>query len=155
MSWESFGALSEFFGATAVVASLLYLSRQLRMTRQVDQTATLSSVVGGFTQHVGQFFSTTDDLALRGLTNRGSLTESERLRFDHLLSSLVSHGEVAHMAFVRGLLSDTDLDLLDWWFREKLFCYPGAREWLKEFEGWFEPSYLQRLHRAAAVPDQS
>jgi hypothetical protein len=155
MNWEAFGALSEFFGAIAVVASLLYLSRQLQMTRQVDQTGTLSSVVSGFTHHVGQFFSTDDDLALRGLKDREALNESERLRFDHLLSSVVSHGEMAHKAAGPGLVHDTDVDLLDWWLREKLFCYPGAREWLIDFEGWYEPSYLERLRRAAAAAERS
>jgi hypothetical protein len=104
---------------------------------------------------VGQFFSTDDDLALRGLKDREALNESERLRFDHLLSSVVSHGEMAHKAAGPGLVHDTDVDLLDWWLREKLFCYPGAREWLIDFEGWYEPSYLERLRRAAAAAERS
>jgi hypothetical protein len=155
MQWDAIGALSELFGAIAVVASLLYLSRQLRMTRQVDQTGTLNAVVTGFTHHVGQFFSADDDLALRGLTDRSALSESERLRFDHLLSSLVSQGEMAHHAADPGLVSDSDINLLDWWLREKLFCYPGAREWLQEFEGWYGQSYLERLRRAAAASSKT
>jgi len=75
MNWEAIGALSEIFGAIAVVASLLYLSRQLQMTRQVDQISTLQAVADGFTQHVGQFFTLDDDLAWRGLTNREALSE--------------------------------------------------------------------------------
>lgn len=56
------GALGELCGAIAVVASLLYLSRQLRMPREVDRTSTLSGVVNGFTHRAGQVFSS--DLAL-------------------------------------------------------------------------------------------
>ena len=39
LNWEAIGALSELFGAVAVVASLIYLSRQLKMTREVEQVS--------------------------------------------------------------------------------------------------------------------
>ncbi len=153
MNWDAIGALAEIFGAIAVVASLIYLSRQLQMTRRADQVTAFQSVANGFTQNVGQFFTMDEDLALRGLTNRSGLSESERLQFDHLLSSVVSHGELAHNALGTGLMRESELEVLDWWFREKLFCYPGAREWLDEFAGWYAPSYLERLRRAAAATE--
>jgi len=150
MNWDAIGALAEVFGALAVVATLLYLSRELRMTRQTDEMSALSTVTSTFTHHVGEFFSAEEDLAFRGLMDRAKLSEAERLRFDHLLSSVVSHGEVAHIAAGPGLIDQTEIDELDWWLREKLFCYPGAREWLNDFEGWYRPDYLARLR---GLPD--
>lgn len=149
MNWEAIGALSEFFGAVAVVASLVYVSRQLRMTRQVDQVGTFQAIVNGFTHHTAQFFAAEDQLALRGLTNRNDLSEAERLRFDHLLENVLNHAEITEGAVRAGLMREADLEPLHWWFREKLFCHPGAREWLEDFAGAYPTPYLDRLRRAA------
>lgn len=151
MSWEILGALSDLFAAVAVVASLLYLSRQLRMTREVSQVATFQGIVDGFTEHSGRFFAMGDELALRGLKDRGGLTEAERLRFDHQLAHVLTQGEMAHSAVAAGLMQEEDMEILDWWFRERLFCYPGAREWLGAFSSWYPPAYRERLGRAASA----
>ena len=149
MDWEAFGALSEFFGAIAVVASLAYLARQLRLTRQVDQVATFQAIVNGFTRHTQEFFGADNELALRGLRDRGSLGESERLLFDALLGNLMNHGEMAEGAVHAGLLPEAEMEPLDWWLRKMIFQYPGAREWLEESRSFYPPAYLARLQRAA------
>lgn len=151
MNWEAIGATSEFLGAIAVVATLVYLARQLKMTRQVDQVGAFQAIFDGFTHHTGQFFSAHDDLALRGLKDRQALSESERLKFDHLLENVLNQAEMTHGAVQAGLMSEADLENLDWWFREKLFCYPGAREWLENFAGAYPEPYLKRLRSAAAA----
>ena len=155
MSLEQFGYLAEIVAAIAVVASLVYLAHQIRLTRQVNQTATFQSIATAFSHHLDRFFSAKGELALRGLHDRNSLSDADRLLFDHLLANLLSQGEMAEYAAQSGLLADDDLEPLDWWLREKLFCYPSAREWLEEFSNWYPPSYLARLRRAAAAADDS
>ncbi len=149
MNWEAVGALSELFGAIAVVASLGYLSRQLRLTRNVDQLATFQAIVNGFTSHTDRFFSAENDLALRGLTDRKGLSEGEHLLFDHLLDNVLNRGEMAQGALEAGLLTEAEMGNLDYWLRERLFCYPGAREWLSENTNFYPPAYVDRLRRAA------
>ncbi len=151
MSLEQFAYLAEIVAAIAVIASLIYLAHQIRMTRQVNQTATFQSIATGFTHHIDRFFSAEGELALRGLRDRNSLSDADRLLFDHLLANLLNHGEMAEHAAQSDLLPDAELEPLDWWLREKLFCYPGAREWLEEFSNFYPPSYLARLRRAAAA----
>ena len=155
MSLEQFAYIAEIVAAIAVVASIVYLAHQIRMTRQVNQTATFQSIAVAFTDHVGRFYSAEGELALRGLHDRNSLSAADRLLFDHLLANLLSHGEMAEHAAQADLLVDTEMEPLDWWLREKLFCYPGAREWLEEFSNFYPPSYLARLHRAAAEAVES
>ena len=151
MTWEAFGALSEFFGAIAVVASLVYLSRQLRLSRVVDQLATFQSIVNGFTNHTDRFFSAENELALRGLTDRDTLSEADRLLFDHLLANVLNHGEMAQGALQAGLLTEAEMENLDYWLREQLFCYPGAREWLEANASLYPAEYLARLRKASAA----
>lgn len=149
MSWEAIGAIAELVGAIAVVASLMYLAQQLKMTRQVDQVSALQAVFDGFTHHAGQLFSAPNDLALRGLADRGSLTESERLRFDQLLENVLNQGEMTGALIHAGLMTAGELGPLDWWLQRKIFRYPGARDWLEEFAPAYPPDYLARLQRAA------
>ena len=49
MSMEQLGYLAEIVAAIAVVVSLIYLAHQIRMTRQVNQTATFQSIATAFT----------------------------------------------------------------------------------------------------------
>ena len=151
VNWEAIGALSELFGSVAVVASLIYLSRQLKMTREVEQVSAFQAVFDGFTHHTAQFFTAPDDLALRGLTNRGGLGESDRLKFDQLLSNVLNQLEMTGSLVQAGLMTDEELQPVDWWMQDRLFCYPGAREWLEDFELFYPPAYLDRMKRAAAA----
>ncbi len=149
MNWDMVGALSEFFGAIAVVASLVYLSIQLRLTREGDQIATFQSIVDGFTEHSDRFFLAADGLALRGLTDRSSLSEEDRLRFDQLLANMLSQLEMSEWSLEAGLLSEEAVSQMDWFLERRVFVYPGAREWLDDFATWYPEHYLRRLRRAA------
>ncbi len=155
MSLEQFAFIAEIIAAVGVVLSLVYLARQIQMTRKAEQTAAFQSIATGFTHHLDRFFSAEGELALRGLRDRSSLSDADRLLFDHLLANLLSHAERADYAVQSKMLTDAELDPVDWWLREKLFCYPGARDWLEEFSDFYSPSYLARLRRAAAAVDSA
>ncbi len=151
MNWEAIGALSELFGAVAVVGSLIYLARQLKMTREVEQVSAFQAVFDGFTHHAGQFFTAPGDLALRGLTDRVSLSESDLLQFDQLLSNVMNQLEMTGSLVQAGLMTEEDLQPIDWWFEHKIFCYPGARDWLEEFGPTYPPPHYARMQRGAAA----
>ena len=91
MSLEQFAYLAEIVAAIAVVASLVYLAHQIRMTRQVNLIATFQSIATGFTHHIDRFFSAEGELALRGLRDRNSLSDADRLLFDHLFRLIDSN----------------------------------------------------------------
>lgn len=149
MGWEAVGALAELFGAAAVVVSLVYLARQLRMTRQVEQVSAFQGVFNGFTQHSAQFFSAPDGLALRGLQHRDGLGPGERMLFDQVLANMLNQLEMSSWLIRAGLMGAEDVETVDWWLEHKLFCYPGAREWLVEFQPTYPPAFFARLERAS------
>ncbi len=109
------------------------------------------AVFDGFTHHTAQFFTAPDDLALRGLTDRSGLSESDLLKFDHLLSNVLNQLEMTGSLVQAGLMTEEELQPVDWWLRDKLFCYPGARQWLEEFELFYPPAYFDRLKEAASA----
>ena len=149
MDWEAIGALAELFGAAAVVASLVYLARQLQITRQVEEVSAFQGVFNGFTHHSGQFFSAPNGLALRGLEDRDALSPDERILWDQLLANMLNQLEMSSWLIRAGLMKDEDVEPLDWWLEHKLFCYSGARDWLAEYEPTYPPAFFGRLERAA------
>lgn len=155
MNWEIAASIAEIVAAVGVIVSLAYLGRQLRMTREVDQVGAFQSIVDGFTDHSARFFSAPNQLASRGLNDRSSLDEAERLLFDQLLANVMSQGEMAEGACEAGLIPPEGMDSLDWFLRDKIFVYPGARDWLVEFSPWYTPHYLNRLERASRVSEQA
>ena len=148
MNWEAIGALAELFGAAAVVASLVYLARQLKMTRQVEQVSAIHGVFNGFTHHSAAFFSAQEGLAARGLRDRSGLSEPDRLLFDQLLGNVLNQLEMSNYLIHAGLMRDEDMETADWWMEHKLFCYPGAREWLAENQATYTPAFFARMDRA-------
>ena len=86
-----------------------------------------------------------------GVTDRSGLSESDLLKFDHLLSNVLNQLEMTGSLVQSGLMTEEEIQPVDWWLRDKLFCYPGAREWLEEFELFYPPAYFNRLKRAAAA----
>lgn len=151
MNWDAIATLAEVIGAVGVIASLVYLAQQIRMTRQVEHLAAFQSIVNGFTEHSTRFFSAPDELALRGLKDRSSLSEAERVLFDQMLANMISHGEMAEGAYDVGLAPEDALKELDWFLETKVFAYPGAREWLNDFSGWYAEPYLSRLRRTSSI----
>ena len=149
MNWEVVASIAEIVAAVGVIASLVYLARQVRMTRQVDQVGAFQSIVDGFTDHSTRFFSAPNQLAHRGLNDRASLDEADLLLFDMLLANLVSQGEMCEGASEAGLAPQESMEGLDWFLKNKIFIYPGARDWLKEFSPWYARPYLDRLEQAS------
>jgi hypothetical protein len=89
MNWEAIGAVAEIVGATAVVASLLYLSVQVRQNTAAATTQTYDSVIAGFNS-VNALVIAKDEVAgifQRGTTDPSSLSDSEAIRFAFLMRS--------------------------------------------------------------------
>jgi hypothetical protein len=149
MTWEAIGALAELFGAAAVVASLVYLARQLKMTRQVEQVSAFQGVFNGFTHHSAQFYAAPNELASRGLRDRDGLSHAERMLFDQLLANVLNQLEMSSWLIHAGLMQAEDVEPVDWWMEHKLFCYRGARDWLAEFgPTTYPPPFFARMERA-------
>jgi hypothetical protein len=87
MNWEAIGAIAEAMGAVGVIATLAYLSIQLRQNTnsvQAASAATHAQAVSSFVSLLAQ-----DEAAGllwdRGLQNPEALSDAERSRFERLM----------------------------------------------------------------------
>ena len=91
MNWPAIGAIAELLGAAGVIASLLYLARQIRNSaaegRRAAAEAVLTKMMTAF-QHTSAHPQLAD-VFLRGSTDLTSLSPQEALQFSSLLHSFV------------------------------------------------------------------
>ena len=65
------------------------------------------------------------------IVHRESLA-GDRILFDQLLANMLSQLEMTSWLIDAGLMTEDDLAPINWFLEHKVFCYPGAREWLDE-----------------------
>src|SRR5687768_12749763 len=106
MNWDAVAALAEILGAIGVIASLLYLSQQVRQNTEATRLAmshSISAAVRDWNRPL------VEDAALMrvfylGVEGSTELDEAERARFLQLCWSFLRMFEDAHYQFRRGAL---------------------------------------------------
>jgi hypothetical protein len=98
VGWDALGAIAELIGAVAVVASLVYLARQIRQNSHfVEQSAAATraqAAVVSAGHGAAAFRALASDAELTriwftGIAAAGELTENELRRFDLLLMAQI------------------------------------------------------------------
>ena len=156
MTIQELGSLGELVAAIATVATLIYLALQIRHNTQATRAASFHAISDSM-NHVNVSIAQSPGLArifVVGSTERGSLTEEERLQYDNVLLSYFHVFETMHYqarvgAGERNLLVAEERSLA------ALLSTPGVREWWAENPYAFGPefrSYLERFLAAGQDP---
>ena len=112
MNWEIVGSTGEWAGALAVVVTLFYLARQIRLSNRIGSAEAerewfdnWHEVVRGFgsDEHVAEIIQ-------RGLNDYSALTQPEKGTFHVRLAGVLNQTEVARRMAEKDLLSK---DLLE------------------------------------------
>lgn len=101
MNWDAIGALSELFGAIAVVATLIYLAIQIRQTKESSRTQAYHLAIEQLVAGVLQ-----PDMALLWESEHRELTETERQRLVGPLGAFIYGHEVLHYLWKKGQVDD-------------------------------------------------
>jgi hypothetical protein len=113
MGWDALGAIAEGIGAVAVVASLVYLARQIRQNSSlVEQTAAATRAQAAVTSAghgADSFRGLAGDAELTriwfaGIAPAGALQEEEGRRFDLLLVAQLIEVDANYSLARSGLL---------------------------------------------------
>ena len=133
MNWEMIGAVGEILGAAAVIATLAYLSRQIRASTQATRRAAMQEILdqsGYFLDHLSST-SETAGVWYRGLAGDASLSPDQRAQFRLIVYRLTLQIERLHYLAEAG-----DIDQ---WFIERnrrinrdIFASPGYQAWFRD-----------------------
>ena len=114
MNWDAIGAIGEIAGAIAVVATLLYLSKQIRQNSRSVEISALRDTTAQW-NHWSEMLATSADLAdivAKGNHSYGSLSESESLRYGAFVQSFFDNVE-SYCDLVSKHQVDRDLAVLE------------------------------------------
>ena len=127
------GAVGEILGAAAVIATLAYLSRQIRASTQATRRAAMQEILdqlGFFLDHLSST-SETAGVWYRGLAGDASLSPDQRVQFRVIAYRWILLIERLHYMAEAG-----DLDP---WIIEKsrsasrdIFASPGYQAWFRD-----------------------
>lgn len=133
MNWDAIGAVAELLGGIGVIASLVYLSVQIRQNTNSVRAAAAREVLHEAQRILIQISSDPElaELNRRGGADRSSLSDAERYRFDTLVLAALRNGESLFIQSKRGVLSDADWDGLRETIR-LLLRTPGFQESIAE-----------------------
>jgi hypothetical protein len=146
MNWDAIGAIGEVVGAIAVVASLVYLARQISQNSSlVEQSAAATRAKSAVTSagHGADSFrwlAGDTDLTriwFTALSAPGELSEAELRRFDLLLMAQIIEADVNYALFRQGAL-DPEVwavwdRILDRWLLHPRFHHLWTRGALPAF----------------------
>ncbi len=154
MNWTAIGATGELFGAIGVIASLLYLARQMRNAAADTRRATAQAV---FTKLNTAFETTSANPQLAGVFARGTsdlsvLSPEEAIQFSSLFFTLVRPYEELFYYRRAGAVNEWVWESVELLVLPALTT-PGALEWWAKRQSWFTSAFQD--HVAEVLPEEA
>ena len=146
MNWDAIGAIAEILGALAVVFSLVYLARQIKLSSKIEQAAAERSVMSAYSDVQAQVAGTPENakIFLSGLLDSSKLTDAERVTFTTFCTALITHNLMLMEMHEKNLVKDDLLTSSDAAV-VSLLKSPGARKWWDEFGSGFPTHQYDRI----------
>jgi len=92
MNWDAIGSIGEIIGAIATVATLLYLSLQIRSNTLVAKRQSLGDVIDRLIRWEGRLTTTPDHLKcwVKGTQDFNGLSVEEKIQFTALMTEVLA-----------------------------------------------------------------
>lgn len=107
MNWDALGAIGEIVGAFAVVATLIYLARQIKTQNRESRIASVHEVSTAFRRAITSFMNPNlSDIFVRAKTGFTELSEPERLQFVSMVQQIFRVWEEAYYQYEKNRLDE-------------------------------------------------
>jgi hypothetical protein len=153
MNWEAVGAVSEVVGMIAVIASLIYVGRQVKQNTEIAR-ANIVHETSATSLRINELIA--QDPSLADIYKQGtsgiSLQATDLERFTALVGMYLVWLEDVDSQYASGLYfdEDDDEDLVDYMAREftRLFSTPEVRRWWHETgRSGYRPSFIEKMDK--------
>lgn len=148
MNWEAIGAVGEIVGAAAVVATLLYLGRQVRDNSRQVKLNTTQSYASLVQDGWAPIYNTPETIRIwhQGHDHPDGLNEEELKTYYLFMDRLINNAIPLIAHFEEGVLSRTEFEhYKDHYFQ--MVSTPGGSKWRAEKRFHFE-RVLKELREA-------
>ena len=134
MDWDAIGAMAELAGALGVIASLIYVATQIRLSTRASSVEAKLATTGMLNEFLNMFIEDSElyDLFLRGRVSTQNLSDGEYPRFSALVMKTFWFYSAAHFQLRTGTLQEDDWreieSMIEFWLDGE-----GVREWWRRF----------------------
>ena len=155
MNWDAIAAVAEITSALAVLATLLFLARQIQQSNRIGQGEAERVWLASWQEIVA---STTADLETtqlykQGLHSFSSLDDDQKAMFHTILVGMMDRGDALHRLHQQGLASAQLLDSIVDGICIGVIKTPGGAEWWAQVGPLF-PGYafFEERRLSSGVP---
>ena len=151
MNWDAIGAIGELFGGVVVIATLFYLTAQIRQNHNSNLMVAATHMGETSDAWIRQIVqdATLSDLYHRGLLDYESLDQPERRRFNMLLLQLLRSIETAWAQQGLGVLNDDQWHGYEFSIL-KVIGSPGGRVAFEKIKGNFTERFVTMVQDVLA-----
>lgn len=146
MNWEAIGAVGEILGAIAVIATLIYLAKQIRQNSQAVQVSALRDTTEQWNRWSEVLANSTElaDIVARGNKSYKQLPEADSLRYGAYVQMFFDCTE-SYRALVSEHRVQKDLDVLESIVRRRI-CETGFSEWWSENQRDYDAEFIEWIN---------
>ena len=146
MGLEQLSFISEIVAAIAVIASLIYVGRQVRENTTATKSAAAQAMAGAVNGYVGLINSSTNlaDILHRGATGMNKLQGGEVIQFGAFLDQMFINCEAVYYQWRDGVLDERLWDT----YRHvivDMMSQEGSREWWANRRHWFGTEFADSV----------
>jgi len=142
MNWDAVGAVGEVIGVAAVVATLLFVARDIRQNSKSLAISALRDITAQWNHWSNMIASSGDlaDIVAKGNTSFSGLSESEKLRYGAYVQSFFDNVE-NYRSLVVEHNADKDLNVLVS-IAARRIVIPGFAAWWNENAADYGPEFV-------------
>lgn len=151
MNWEAIGAIGEIIGASAVIATLVYLAIQIRQNTRAVQAAALDSCIQAASSIRSDVFKSEElsELFLLGSKNPEDLDEVQRYRYRNMVSNMLwaiwnFHSQSKYAGLSQGEWDSQKFVIV------RILNSPGGAWYWKNFSREFEADFVKVVEQIVA-----
>ena len=154
MNWDAIGAVGEILGAIAVLATLIYLARQIRQNTEEMRASRVEGTLKDQAKY-NQMLAEDADLTRiywTAVDDVNALTDDERQRWIHTCSVVLRNSEVAFFHFQQGHLPERIHLSRERWIK-RFMGTSGFRWWWEQYSDVLDPDFVKYVEVTLAEDD--
>lgn len=150
MNWDAVGAIAELLGATGVIATLVYLTTQIRQNTRALKASSMDSSTQSANDLRSSMFTNPDVVAVyyRGLANPADLDPIERERFRLIMGNVfwAIWNSFAQSSLGGNRAWEAQQNILD-----RVLRQPGGAWFWEHYCNEFDPEFAEEVNRRCAL----
>lgn len=153
MDWNAISAIGEILGAVAVVATLLYLSKQIRQNARAVQVAALRDTTAQ-RNHWSELLASSPDLAeivVRENKSYKNLPDVDALRYGAFIQTFFDNVE-SYLTLAQVHKVDKDVQVIEDIVRRRV-CITGFSEWWEENVDDYDDEFVAWINTIRQTSD--